>query len=332
MSAKLTTWPSISIALPVYNGANYLREALDSVCSQTLKEFEVVISDNASTDKTPDICQEYTRRDSRIRVNRNDEFLQQSDNVNRAVDLCSAEWVKLFCHDDLMVPECMATIERVVSNCGPRVGLIGNGEQWLFTNGYRYPQESDSTQPQFWPGQMLVRLRLAGRAAAPLPSLTTATVRKSAWQQSSKFDSRFVHFDSFLWLRLLVDWDYAYIPQILTVNRIHSRQVAASARKTMRSVDDHRLFWHEFIRDCGNILRLNRREKLMTRLRPLGSVGAALAIEVICGNTRGAAAVFAKTPMVWWPVLPAFVLRSYRHEKRKIASLVQRVPLREIYP
>jgi glycosyltransferase involved in cell wall biosynthesis len=322
----------ISIALPVYNGANYVREALDSIQAQTFTDFEIVISDNASTDETMDICQEYAHRDSRIRLNRSEEFLQQADNVNRAVALCSAEWVKLFCHDDLMAPECIASVMRTISNCDSRVGLIGNGEEWLFENGHRYPQESDSTQPQFWAGRKLTRRRLTGEATPPLPSLTTATVRKSAWQRSSRFDPRFVHFDTFLWIRLLVDWDYAYISRILTVNRIHDRQVAVSARKTMRSIDDHRLFWREFIRDCGNTLELDRRERLMAKLRPLGSAGAALAVEMMCGNARGAVAVFTKTPMAWWPILPAFILRSYRHEKRRIAALVDRVPLHEIYP
>src|SRR5215472_14442872 len=117
--------PPISIALPVFNGAIYLREALDSICSQTYSAFEVVISDNASTDETPAICREYSRRDTRIKVNRSERFLQQADNVNRAVELCSGEWIKLFCHDDLMRPECLARITQTISSCNPKVGLIG---------------------------------------------------------------------------------------------------------------------------------------------------------------------------------------------------------------
>jgi hypothetical protein len=70
----------------------------------------------------------------------------------------------------------------------------------------------------------------------------------------------------------------------------------------------------------------------MAQLRPLGSAGAALAVEMKCGNARGALAGFTKTPMAWWPILLAFVRRSYRHEKRRIVALVDKVPLREIYP
>jgi glycosyltransferase involved in cell wall biosynthesis len=323
---------SISIALPVYNGANYLRQALDSIRLQSFTDFEVVISDNASTDETPEICQEYAERDPRIKVKRCEQFLLQAENVNRAVELCSGEWVKLFCHDDLMLPDCMARIREFAAEGTPRLGLIGNAEQWLFANDYRYPREHDSSKPQLWDGRTLVRNRLAGKGTPPLPSLSTATVRKSAWNASPKFDSRFAHFDVFLWNSLLVDWDYAFIPQILTVNRIHGGQVAVSARKTMRSIEDHRLYWREFVRDSANILRLSRGEKLLARLRPLGTAGSAVAVEVLRGNPGAAVNVFSKTPISWWFILPAFVIRSYRHEKRKIVALSHHVPVREIYP
>ena len=170
----------VAIALPVYNGANYLREALDSIQSQTYSDFEVIISDNASTDETPQICHEYARRDARIKLKRSEQFLPHAENVNRAVELCSAEWVKLFCHDDCLLPDCMARVCKFVAKCPSEVGLIGNSEQWLFANHYRYSEADDTSPTQIWNGRALVRQLLKGNAAAPLPSLTTATVRKSA--------------------------------------------------------------------------------------------------------------------------------------------------------
>lgn len=59
--------PKVSIGLPVYNGARYVREALDSLLAQTFTDFELIVSDNASTDETEGICREYAARDSRIR-------------------------------------------------------------------------------------------------------------------------------------------------------------------------------------------------------------------------------------------------------------------------
>ncbi len=69
------TPPTVSIGMPVYNGAKYIREALDSLLTQTFTDFELIISDNASTDATSAICQEYAKKDRRIRYIRKAENL-----------------------------------------------------------------------------------------------------------------------------------------------------------------------------------------------------------------------------------------------------------------
>jgi glycosyltransferase involved in cell wall biosynthesis len=322
----------VSIALPVRNGANYLREALDSVCSQTFRHFEVVISDNASTDETPRICREYAQRDHRIKVSRSEQFLEQAENVNRAVGLCSAEWVKLFCHDDLMAADCMARIQELAAKCPTQVGLIGNGEQWLFSNGYCHPASTGYSEPQSWDGRAYMRDQLAGKRVPTIPSLTTATVRKSAWQAEGGFESRYVHFDAFFWTRLLMHWNYIYTPEVLTTNRIHGAQVAVSARTSLRSVADNRVFWREFVKEYGKELGLGMVGRQSARYRGLGSAGAAIAVQVLRKDYATAAKVFVRMPATWWPILPVFVVRSYRNEKRKISPMLANVSITSIYP
>ncbi|MCI0563749.1 MAG: glycosyltransferase, partial [Nitrososphaera sp.] len=65
--------PQVSVGMPVYNGERYVKAALDAVLAQTFRDFELIISDNASTDATGEICREYAARDPRIRYSRNDE-------------------------------------------------------------------------------------------------------------------------------------------------------------------------------------------------------------------------------------------------------------------
>ena len=325
----------ISIALPVYNGANYLREALDSICAQTLRDFEVVISDNASTDETPEICGEYARRDSRIVIKRSEQFLGQADNVNRAVDLCSGEWVKLFCHDDLMVPGCIAALMRTISTCDSALGLVGNGEQWLFANGYCHQNGCHLGRPENWNGRRYLRAQLkSGRSSQlpPLPSLTTATVRKRAWLESGRFQPSFLHFDIFLWTQMLISWDYCYIPEVLTTNRIHGTQVAVSARQSLRSVTDSRIFWPQFARKYGTTLGLGVWSRFTLRNRWLGAAGSTIALQVLRRNFSAALKTFLALPIACWPWLLAFVVRSYRYERRKIESLAAHVPMNAIYP
>jgi glycosyltransferase involved in cell wall biosynthesis len=62
--------PRVRIGLPAYNGERHLPAALDSLLAQTYGDFELIISDNASTDRTEEICREYAARDSRIRYHR----------------------------------------------------------------------------------------------------------------------------------------------------------------------------------------------------------------------------------------------------------------------
>jgi len=96
--------PRVSIGLPVYNGERYLANALDSILAQDFGDFELIISDNASTDATQDICETYTRRDRRITYSRLSENLGAAGNYNRVVHMSTGELFKWAAHDDLIRP------------------------------------------------------------------------------------------------------------------------------------------------------------------------------------------------------------------------------------
>ena len=94
----------VSIGLPIYNGERYLEETLESLLSQTFSDFELLISDNASTDGTEEICRSYGLKDDRIRYFRLEENLGASENHNRLVPMASAEYFKWAAHDDICAP------------------------------------------------------------------------------------------------------------------------------------------------------------------------------------------------------------------------------------
>lgn len=103
--------PRLSIGLPVYNGESFLEASLDSLLGQTYEDFELIISDNASTDRTADICRRYATSDSRIRYFRQPANIGCAPNHNFVTSMATGELFKSASHDDLYAPE---LVERCI--------------------------------------------------------------------------------------------------------------------------------------------------------------------------------------------------------------------------
>jgi hypothetical protein len=106
--------PKVTIGVLVYNGDNYLAEALESIMAQTFTDFEVVISDNGSTDGSADICRSFARRDRRIRYYRHEKNRGAAWNHNRALELARGEYFKWLAHDDAIEPEYLAECVKLL--------------------------------------------------------------------------------------------------------------------------------------------------------------------------------------------------------------------------
>lgn len=122
--------PRVSIGMPVYNGERFLKQALDSILAQTFKNFELIISDNASTDSTQEICRAYAAKDQRIHYYRNEQNLGASWNFNRVFELSTGEYFRWACYDDVCASEllerCVEVLDREPSVvlCYPRTIII----------------------------------------------------------------------------------------------------------------------------------------------------------------------------------------------------------------
>jgi glycosyltransferase involved in cell wall biosynthesis len=112
----MTAAPRLSIGLPVYNGEKYLPEALDALLGQTFEDFELIISDNASTDETSGICHSYQERDSRIRYFRQARNIGLAPNHNFVMDQARGELFKSAHHDDLyardLLERCIGALDE----------------------------------------------------------------------------------------------------------------------------------------------------------------------------------------------------------------------------
>lgn len=143
--------PRLSIGLPVYNGERYIRYALDSLINQTYRDFELIISDNASTDSTVMICQEYAARDPRIRFVRNTENVGAAKNFNQAFWRSRGEYFKWAAADDVISPsfleECVAVLDQ-----NPDVVLAYTKADRIDSSGeingaYDFPMRVDAAEP-----------------------------------------------------------------------------------------------------------------------------------------------------------------------------------------
>ncbi len=115
--------PRVSIGMPVYNGEKFIRDALDSLLAQTFSDFELIISDNASTDDTEAICRDYAAKDVRIRYVRQAENLGAAANFKFVLDEAVGEYFMWAAHDDR---RSTIAIERMleVFNADENVGLV----------------------------------------------------------------------------------------------------------------------------------------------------------------------------------------------------------------
>ncbi len=100
--------PKVSIGFPVYNGGEFIRGALDSLVSQSFEDLEIIISDNASTDSTEEICREYAKNDSRINYIRHSENLGPAFNFQFVLDEAKGEYFMWAAHDDRRAPNFIA--------------------------------------------------------------------------------------------------------------------------------------------------------------------------------------------------------------------------------
>src|SRR5919197_1394474 len=119
--------PLVSVVTPVYNGEKYLAECIESVLVQTYQNWEYIIVNNCSTDRSLEIAQTYAQHDARIRIYNNREFVTVIQNHNIAFRQISPQsfCCKILHADDWLFPECIRLMVKV-AKANPSVGIVGS--------------------------------------------------------------------------------------------------------------------------------------------------------------------------------------------------------------
>jgi glycosyltransferase involved in cell wall biosynthesis len=142
----------LSIGLPVYNGEKFITESINSILAQTFQDFELIICDNASTDKTEEICRAYAAKDERISYYRNEKNIGCARNFNRVFELSTGEYFKWLAYDDLHAPDflqkCIDILDKDPSLVLCHSHAYHIDEQGKFLQNYDIKFKTDSPKPQ----------------------------------------------------------------------------------------------------------------------------------------------------------------------------------------
>lgn len=211
--------PKVSLGLPVYNGEEFVAQAIESVLAQTFTDFELVISDNGSTDRTRQICESYAARDSRISYFYSKENLGAAPNFNRVFELSSGEYFKWVAHDDIIAPDflarCVDVLERDRSVVLCFTDVVVIDEEGRQVDDYDITLNTAVSDP----GERFRSLVIDWHMCFDVFGL----IRSEALRQTPVMGS-YGHGDGVLLARLGLMGKFHKIPEILFFSRRHSKQ------------------------------------------------------------------------------------------------------------
>jgi glycosyltransferase involved in cell wall biosynthesis len=220
----------VSVITPVHNGERYLPECIESVLAQSHGNWELIIADNASTDRTLEVAHSYADADSRMRVVAYDEFVDVIRSFNRAFRLMSPEarYCKPLAGDDLLFPECL---ERMVALAArhPEVGLV---------SGYRLDGRSLDFRGipatiEILPGRDVCRATLLGGVWAFGASSTTMIRADLVRAPLAFYNERNIHADLESCYEVLQQTSFGFVHELLTYTRRHPDAVSQHALAIM---------------------------------------------------------------------------------------------------
>ena len=216
--------PLVSVVTPVYNGEQFLAECIESVLAQTYQNWEYVIVNNCSTDRSAEIAQQYAQRDARIRVCHNETFLNRLQNFNQAFRPMSPEskYCKVVHADDWLFPDCISRMVEV-AEANPSVGIVGSyrlEENRVTLDGLPYPSPVVS-------GREICRLTLLADLYV-FGSPTSLLIRSDLIRSRAAFyDESIIQADKKACFEILQHTDFGFVHQVLTYTRRHNESMTS---------------------------------------------------------------------------------------------------------
>ncbi len=222
----MNSQPLVSICIPTYNSSRYLKECLDSVAAQSYKNLEVIISDNASTDETVFIVNQYVER-YRFKLDINSKNMGALANFNKLISLATGKYVAIYHADDVYNKNIVEESVRIL-NAHDSVGLVGsmgnimNDDGTIF-NTFRLPKHLKKLNKTIYSFDEALSAILKRGWFFVTPSIM---VRRKALEELGAFDLNGYGSaaDYELWLRIANKYDAAILNNKLINYRVHKSQ------------------------------------------------------------------------------------------------------------
>lgn len=223
--------PKVSVAICAYNAQDHLAETIDSVLTQTFRDFELVIVDDGSKDRTADVCRDYAARDERVRYH-----FQPNAGFgaarNKCLELARSEWIAIIDHDDVCLPR---RLERQLEDASahPEAALIFSNTEHFTDDGAVRRRQFDGFDPcdsDLGPGRATELLLTRGCFI----DSESAFFRRDAALALGGFPTAYRYINDYdFFLRLGMRHAMHGIPEVLARWRIHKGQLSQTARETI---------------------------------------------------------------------------------------------------
>jgi cellulose synthase/poly-beta-1,6-N-acetylglucosamine synthase-like glycosyltransferase len=231
--------PRVSVITSVFNGEAYLEECVDSILNQTFKDFEYIILNNGSTDRTPEILDGYT--DSRIRIV-HQENIGIARSLNKGVELSNGDLILRLDADDYSIPQRLEK-QLIFMDRHPEIVLCGSRFKVLLGN------ETFDQPIHFIEENAVIRKSMG--CFNPFAH-STVIYRKKAFIESGGYNKKFKYSQDYdLWLRMLECGEAHILKDILSTIRFSAQSESNENRKAMK-LEGLRIRWNALRKFGGN--------------------------------------------------------------------------------
>ena len=219
---KINNYPLVSICIPTYNNARFLRECLDSIVNQTYQNKEIIIVDNASTDETKKIVKEYVEK-YKIKYYRNEKNIGGEANFTRCIELAQGEFIAIYHSDDIYLPNMVEKQVKVFQD-NSTLGAVFTSANFINSYGKiigesKFPIELISEKVYYFPEIFLSILSNLNFLSCP-----SAMVRGKIYKEVIPFNEKMfgTSADLDMWFRILGRFPIAIINEKLMNRRIYN--------------------------------------------------------------------------------------------------------------